>query len=811
VSAHQWCYARRDAAGVVEPFFVAAPEGFESSSVTILDPYFSSAPSVTPLGKILSDLPFDVANVDVLVLRGVDVKGMTSEHGEPDLLAARLSDRVERHVALGALDFALSSTALPPLTYSQLVGSPTTRPDPTLALRSVEFRAQLHRSGAIHTSSDAHFALPSGAHADTYIRVADAFDDLLVVRRVADWLQHRLSAGSALVGDTWTTLPLFQELARRGSRLAPIQAGGRQPLDVEPGIPVLTFASYPDSDEVRRVLGSIPPLLAAHEHAKVIFILSVGSSGAVVDNFRRLSETYLRDIEVEIISLVSTSAAVDGVDSFVKIPTIRRYSVANGEECALCNEPDRAALISIDEKRYFPRIIASRRPVMITSSIAGKHRYFWEVASAQDAVRVHSDEWSTGSQRHLHIAIDVAKLLQNSTFAERVADTLAAFSPECDVLLVPEHPVTNSLINLAQQIYPSPRVIRVKRPSGLAVTAASTLDKLAPEIKAELASSLTGVRNILILDDVVIHGRTLRSIHRLVQDVIGSLSSSCQPSDDYRLRAFAVVARPESEARWIRLTDSLRQSSGQAYLQCCERLLIPGLNCPWCEERRLLDETLRWNLLRSADSPTNAVGSLQQLGINAIERRLDLISQSDRGRTPGLGNSLFLCGADANLGEREAERLTPHSLFGEQLTEAVAYAAVATAMQELRDRDRDEIADTQGLVWHWDLPRIISAYHDPLLQASFLRAARPEELLLRKDYELYDSMEEIMFGSGDGDLRQSPIVASEHAWAVLSEKYPVKLRHLILDKVIPVVNQWGGNLAAAVAVLEHSLSSQLSA
>jgi len=51
-------------------------------------------------------------------------------------------------------------------------------------------------------------------------------------------------------------------------------------------------------------------------------------------------------------------------------------------------------------------------------------------------------------------------------------------------------------------------------------------------------------------------------------------------------------------------------------------------------------------------------------------------------------------------------------------------------MNEIRVAKQSELQGRQGVSWHWDIPRIITAYHDPIIQASFLRASRPEELVL---------------------------------------------------------------------------------
>lgn len=60
-----------------------------------------------------------------------------------------------------------------------------------------------------------HFVVPSGYHADKFVRIGDIFVDPLNVARVADWCVSVCASPCVLVADSFTLLPLLQELELR--------------------------------------------------------------------------------------------------------------------------------------------------------------------------------------------------------------------------------------------------------------------------------------------------------------------------------------------------------------------------------------------------------------------------------------------------------------------------------------------------------------------------------------------------------------------------------------------------------------------
>src|SRR5262249_15272011 len=95
----------------------------------------------------------------------------------------------------------------------------------------------------ICAGSNYHFALPSGAHASQFLRLAEAFVDIATVDRIAYWVAHGIeSQVPPLNGDCWPLVmdhPSMLILAARVQRLVHVR------LDVH------TFPTYPSDVETR--------------------------------------------------------------------------------------------------------------------------------------------------------------------------------------------------------------------------------------------------------------------------------------------------------------------------------------------------------------------------------------------------------------------------------------------------------------------------------------------------------------------------------------------------------------------------------
>jgi hypothetical protein len=249
-----------------------------------------------------------------------------------------------------------------------------------------------------------------------------------------------------------------------------------------------------------------------------------------------------------------------------------------------------------------------------------------------------------------------------------------------------------------------------------------------------------------------------------VQDAIRLAPDHSKPAENYTISTFVVVARPANMSLWEGLADSLRQDR-PVTLDAYQVLLLPE-QCAWCEEEDLL-KRVKASLL-----PGAVHDSVKPSVMEMLDERLSIIRGGDAHRWEGLQDSLFVCDREGNVPRRSAESLTKHSLFGEGLFEPAAYCAIIGAMQRVRDElGRVEVA-RHGRVWFWDLTRILSAYHDPVIQASFLRGARSPEFHVPIGRGLRSVLQSSLHRSPSAGLTQWPLVPAEHLLAVAQSKYP---------------------------------------
>jgi hypothetical protein len=319
-----WRYTRRSENALVETFDVALSRVKCSFTLAFIDPYFGAGVTATPLQRLLADLPKSAVDADVVVLRGISRSVLATESIDVVDLAANIADRVGRgSVSLAALDFAdepLSPLVIDWLTKKpSFVGGPQnvqlTDDEFLAAVRELEMLAHLQRTGAVYRLTDGHFQLPSHAHSDTYIRVADAFDDIWVVRRIVDWLQHHLSKNTVLLSDTWTTLPVMQELAARAERAF---SGVR--------LPILTFAEYPNTESGRNRLETLSALFSGAGEARIFALVSVVSSGNLLSIWRNEFQLNFPGYDVRTVALIGSGEERAEVDTLGVVTPIRRLN-----------------------------------------------------------------------------------------------------------------------------------------------------------------------------------------------------------------------------------------------------------------------------------------------------------------------------------------------------------------------------------------------------------------------------------------------------------------------------------------------------
>ena len=274
-----------------------------------------------------------------------------------DSLATALSQAVASHqlprVEVGAFELPLGAA---PIASSNI-------DEVTLAqCRAVELRTFLERGNAIWRPQEYHYRLPSGHHADSFVRIADAFRDHRAPAALATWLRGFTHANTVLVIDSGTLMPIVQELniTMRTAFLA-----GRTAEDGLVRIEALD--AYPRTrHEYLRRFDSLGQL-------EVLALLSVSSTGRTYGMLRdTLQETVATGQWRAECLVTRTGSAADSLPSpdarerqapwnslGDKAPDWRSASL-----CDLCRNPATARLVQVDPVDFAAMVLPGPMRIM---------------------------------------------------------------------------------------------------------------------------------------------------------------------------------------------------------------------------------------------------------------------------------------------------------------------------------------------------------------------------------------------------------------------------------------------------------------
>ena len=188
-------------------------------------------------------------------------------------------------------------------------------------------------------SKEYHYGLPSGWHANKFVRLGDALRTIYDVQRIAEWLLPYVSKHTIVVGDTGSILPLLMALRE----LAKSHLGW--------DVAISTLDEYP-----RDKLAIMDAVQAANKRPAVVtaqyleaelswlFVISVNSSG-------RLCSWLSQHMPVgsKIVVVCQTSSRV------LKKLVIRSFSLSSGASV-------RSLVVTWDFLRIQPLPPALNRP-----------------------------------------------------------------------------------------------------------------------------------------------------------------------------------------------------------------------------------------------------------------------------------------------------------------------------------------------------------------------------------------------------------------------------------------------------------------
>lgn len=567
-------------------------------------------------------------------------------------------------------------------------------PDILTRARSVELEALLNWGDGVWLPTTYHYQLPSGEHAPGFVRVADAVQEPRDAEVLASWMHADLTDGAGFVTDTGTLASVVQALvaAQRSQGWRP------GPTKVLDGYPATAF------DVVQAVSH-------AGRDGGVLALLSVNSSGRVRDRLinalAQLPPAGARSLDILIDKSRIESAEADGgpsgavrVRTWHPVPGERpliAYGAESAERCDLCANQRTATIIPVSPRSFDGRLPSAIDRVTPLVSDAQSNRDLWEHCNGNaDSGDLGGITFEgppvdamlpTRPRGLMAIVFDHGHLIAKegyrhaavSAFTRRLHDERRTPKPP-DLLLVPEHEngydgVQELLKAMADGPFGgTPDQIRTFPREGAWPKELQQAVRSAPE-----------AIGVFCLGTV--SGGVLQTALSAIQDA--------RDPGGYELTAWVVHARPEERRAW----QTLRNSYG-GLLFTAWHTYLPDRS-PFAEERDVLGTLSRSQLDDLSDNAKAFWDGRREL------------HQSRTSQDEGIF-----------WGTVPSDRLTPNSIFGQDLLGPAVLTAVGSAMERARKERRSAAAPARRV---FEMQAIVRSYYDPMILAAVLRWLQPHE------------------------------------------------------------------------------------
>jgi hypothetical protein len=568
------------------------------------------------------------------------------------------------------------------------------------SLRQQELQAFVVDSDAfMPRNANFRYRHPSGAYADTFLRVGNIQVSRHVLDTIFFWAIPYLREVEGIVVDTWSISSIVLNISRLVSRYDPSKGRFRiemlgHYLDGRPG--------------TRAELASICRKVSGNFTHKFLIVFSSSMTGRSLRRLRRaLGYARCPNDMARFCVLYRLGKVPVEVDD-CPIPELCDFSehvhedAADGPLLAHGRLP-----IAIHRTTYFPTIVREREQ-RIRKNVTAKNRGFYNRYRQSNAIRVHADAWLLDQRyRHHGILVDVSILLRQKVFESRLAKIIHGLTPVPDILISPPHDAGIALAetvraSIQERTGRSPGLCRsldLSNPNEIALPV-QTGD--ATQALDDLLKKATESDAIMIIDDVVTTGQRLLTFQRNLRSIYAG-----------QIHYLVAVARMPSVQNWTDLCATLELNTlGRPHtVTAVEEVVLPDWDeatCPWCEERRILED------IGQANNDVVSEEVLERANLLRAEREF------------GLCDNVFFEGRDT-----PPMQLSPNSTFVENpVRPSVVVAAVASTLQEMRSaQDPKKLLMPNGFPLRSVLTiRDFDRYTDSILISAILRVASTSEL-----------------------------------------------------------------------------------
>jgi len=547
------------------------------------------------------------------------------------------------------------------------------------AARAVELEALLHYGRAIWRPSHYHYRLPSGEHAASFVKLADAIRSPRDADVLATWLAPHLEDGMGMVLDTGTLTPLAQAVAlmmkEHGLTLGPITTLDRYPR------------AGADLDEaIDRAAGDL---------GRALVIVSVSSSGGLLERIHGVLGRKGSSLsKAPVVVLVSKTGPVEGGRDDVWSPVAGQQPLvepgaSNSNDCELCRDTTRSRLIPINPFSFDGMLQAQVRRIVPSLSDPTSNRELWEAAAGAGAVELERPPHDAlqryrSSNLPMPIVFRVEALLDDAGFRESLEAKIRQRQTEglgsgATLILVPAHEANHAGYDDFWEL--------------IKTTLAPNAERVSFELEGEFSPDLR--ERVREADEVLIFCLGTVTGASLQRALVG-VQSSRDPGA-YRLRGFVVHARPPTGEAWRTLRNSFGRDGELWMLHCGWYSVLPERSPLRSEQERL----------KQLDGSKLSAEAEQFL-----EQRLKLTNGDFSSET------LF-------IGQPAGLTLTPNSIYGQSLDAVGTYVAVISALTAGRHQTEDRASPELRV---FDVAAMARSYYDPLIICSFLRWLEPHDI-----------------------------------------------------------------------------------
>ena len=416
--------------------FRATFEELEEETVLLFDAVAEA--TTTDIGELYRRLDPGLRTSEVIVFRGAGPSLIDAIEKDP-----LLPDFLTGNQVMALIGETRAGDAAPALLPVPKFPTPD-KPPLIENLREVELTSILRRSQAVFSSNEYHYELPSGLHAEQFVRLADALRSVYDVRRITDWALPHLSGDTIVVADTGSMLPLLIDLRE--------QARSRFGWNIE----ISTLDRYPrDAIAVSDAISAVRnrPMAVDARFAGTapgfLVLISVNSSGRLCRLFRTMGPP-----DGKIVVVCQTSTEKSPCDQVLVTIPVNRWEVAPNGTCDRCKD---LHVIRVHHESYELLPSIKREPVKIDKALAEAKSAFWTMVDAADAVQLHIDvpyvEREQPGHRHFGVYLDTAKLAGHAEFRQRCIDQLKKVASP-DLVIIPQHHTSTVVAVLCADAHP---------------------------------------------------------------------------------------------------------------------------------------------------------------------------------------------------------------------------------------------------------------------------------------------------------------------------------------------------------------------